>query len=814
VIQHLRRINTSWNWLAASYLTLAVALQFFPLTGDLHYEFSAVVALAASLLTGIAVILSFDFRFSILDSRLKDSSDRTSGIEHPTSLPAPAPLAAANLLWRLSLRTILLSFIPLGVALVGSLFRFSCGILDGLAWYLLLVPASAWISLVIALLSGSLVRRRWVAILLFILFWSVSLFRGAHEAYWGPHIFMYAWQVGFFPGGSWDAELPISAQLVIYRAAHLLVAGALLLVAGELRRTRSGTARDLRSGVKGNPGILLFAGICALLAVACIPFRSSLGLTRTHSWLRAELGDSLHTRFATIYYNASRVDSLDLWRAANLTDFYITEHARTLELQEDRIEPITLYLYSSPSEEKRLVGTSSAAFTKPWLRTLNMPLASVGSTLRHELAHIMIAPFGNLLGISWDQGLLEGSAVALENDAGWRTLHEYARDLYYFRMAPPAEQVMSVGGFSSRRASLSYLLAGSFSKWLIDSYGIRKYLQAFPSGDFDGAYRKSLHQLSNEYRRFIDSLPPPDTTYRATMRYLFGGGSFFFQKCLRRIGTLNGEGFAALEERRYDRALERFRSSLDEGITYSARSGILRALLGMGDYRAVIDSSREYARDTASYPLLPMLVEQGDAHWAMGDTSAARRLYDSVLALDISQQLSTRAALRLYFMRVSDTLAGIMRNYFTRPANTQARLLLLDRAYRFARAEHEAEIIALMVASLTASQLPQTTSDWLTARTDEIASRIVMRYDDAINDPEREEFLHTMLGVTLDDLFLYRWWIDGAKGDAGGYAGFLGRYSPGSAAYRSERGSERLRFIEFLRHERWRRENRPNPNYP
>src|ERR1041384_8343423 len=144
---------------------------------------------------------------------------------------------------------------------------------------------------------------------------------------------------------------------------------------------------------------------------------------------------------------------------------------------------------------------------------------------------------------------------------------------------------------------------------------MKPYLAAFPWSDFEGAYGRSLRQLSEEYRRFIDSIPPASPDLRATSRYLFGGGSFFFQKSLRRIGSLNGAGYQAIAEERYGLALKRFGESLAEGINYGARGGVLRALSGMGNFRALLDSAAIYDRDTASYPLLPFLIERGDACW-------------------------------------------------------------------------------------------------------------------------------------------------------------------------------------------------------
>jgi hypothetical protein len=556
------------------------------------------------------------------------------------------------------------------------------------------------------------------------------------------------------------------------------------------------------------------------MALVCM--RPELGLTRTDAWLRAELGDSLRTRFATIYYHAPGTDSVSLWRAANLADFYIAEHARALSIAENRIERVAIYLYSSPGEEKRLVGTSSAAFTKPWAAKLHMTFAGVRSALRHELAHVMLARYGNALGVSISQGMLEGSAMALENDYGWRTLHQYAKILYRYGLAPSPAALMSIGGFSSRRSSVAYVVTGSFSKWLIETRGMAPYLKAFPWGDFDGAYGRSLDDLAKEYRGFLDTLTartgpyagdgPTDTTLveAATARHLFGGGSFFFQKCLRRIGTLNARGFDAVAEGRYGQALEAFRASLDEGINYGARSGIIRSLSGLGRFRELLDSMAAYALDTASYPLLPYLIDGGDAWWALGDTARARRVYDSVTRLDINRELTTRAALRLYFLGAPDTLRDIMRGYFTRQMRAMQRVTLLTLALDRASAPEDRMVLTLLRASLTADESPLLTLAGI------VPAMMLPPYEPLATGRGKlwgarsplERFVVSSLAERLRDASMYAWRLRPAGGtnriDEIGVAGFLAEISDvvgdpaGAGAYEQERWDEDARFTAYL----------------
>lgn len=671
-------MRSPWTWLALVYALLSGALLAVPITQDLHYEFSAAVALAASLASGI-----------------------TSGFDRRT-YPSLAERSYHHLA-----RAIGLSLLPLLIWLLRAVFVHTCGLGDGILWYLTLVPAASAISVVLAATVTLVLHRPWLRALVVVFLWSVSLIRGGYEAYVEPHIFLYVWQIGYYPGASWDPEMPITATLLLYRLGHVVIATALLGVVLQLDRDRT------QPGSVSITALIALAAAVAVGAILLLPHRADLGLTRTDAWLGAELGDSLSTRHATIYYDASTTDSLSLWRAEHYTDFYIEELGAELAISPSGIPPVTIYLYSSPSEQKRLTGTASASFTKPWRRTIHQTFARIDGTLDHELAHVLLAADGDpLLGISLSQALLEGSAVALEHRYDPARLHAEARTAYHFELAPPLESIVGYTGFSSVRASLGYMLAGSFSRWLIDQHGPDRFREAYASGALERVYGVTLEELAAEHLAFLRRIDPPPADARATALYRYGGGSFFAQKCLRRIGALNAEGYDRLAEGRYAAAFDAFSRSMSEGTSYSARAGVLATLSALGRHRQLLDSVRTYALDTASYPLLPYLVEQGDAHWALGRPTDAVRLYDSVAKLDITPGLWLRARLRMYFLAgrgaTSDSLSGMMREYFTRPMRLVQRADLLRRAADVAIEPATRAILLLLYASSIASELPFT----------------------------------------------------------------------------------------------------------
>lgn len=702
---------------------LVVGAQYLPLTRELHYELSAVAALWTSIGTGIAALVTWRRR---------------------TQHTGPVASIVHAIAWALAT-----TVPPLLIALAFNLVNRTCGVGEGILWYLLLVPPSAIIAVAIARLARTMTATPWTQVAIFLFLWGASMARGAVEALSGPHIFMYAWQVGYFPGGSWDPELPITPLLLAYRATHVLFASLLLLLLVEIETVR--TTRRRRGAA-----VLLPASLAAAIVIVLVPLRSEIGLTRTDHWLRETLGDSVRTRFTTIYYDATTTDSLDIWRAANYADFYVRRHARALGIRMRAIAPITFYAYSSGAEQKRLVGTSSASFTKPWRRTMNLSFDRVETTLEHELVHVVLEPYGNVLGISWSTGILEGAAVALEHGDDVTMLHRHARAAYDMELAPPVERLMSATGFASHRSSLSYMVAGSFCRWLIDNYGKDRFLRSYASGSLADRYPRTFEHLADEYGAFLATLPPTDPSLETTVRYLYSGGSFFLQRCLRRIATLTGEGYRALADDRYDDALARFDESLALGITSGARAGVIRTLHAAGRYGDLVDSMRVYIdRDSLGTQLLPYLIELSDAQASVGGDRV--ETLTEALRTGGDEWTRVRAALRLLLtdgtagaVSSGDSVATAMLEYFRRPMTIAARVSLLTTIEKSAASEGASQrLLSLMRASqlVRATPLLAVSSIDLSGVTPD-TSRLA-------------GYASSALMRTLNDGFAMRIWSDG-----------------------------------------------------
>jgi len=658
----------------------------FPLVSDPGYEYAAASAVGASLVAGL---------LSLYRPGTGGRAATRSPQARDVSLGSVAQLHGTQLA---------LSLIPLLCALPWWWITTGCGPHDALVWYPLLVLPSALISTSLALFVESLLRRRWLRGVVFLLLWSASLVRGGYEALTGPHIFLYAWQIGFFPGGSWETELSIPSILPPYRVLSIVVGLGLCGIAILVHRIR--TEDDTH--ITPARCAVAFAVVVAVFALWMIE-REELGFTRSYEYVERTLDDSVTGRYTTIRYNASSIDSLDLWIAIATADSSLIDHARLLGVSAEALSGTRIYLYGTEEEEREMVGVGFLAFTKPWQQCVHMQSRDVGRALRHELAHVALAPYGVLLGLTPAQGMLEGSAVSMEGSTSWRTPAEHARAAYAAGLAPSPERIMGAGGFTSLRPQLAYRLAGAFSQWLIATYGMKRYLQAFGDGDLVDAYGVPAGHLSDKFRASLDSLPEPDSMELAATRYLFGGGGFFRQRCLRRIGGLNTRAERAMASGDYRRAVTIYQEALEEGAHPTSRDGMLRALWSMGEWRSFLDSMSVYTRDSNRLFYLALEIERGDALWSIGDTSGARRCYERVFRMDITRSLSLRAALRLVFLSTDDTLRWAMRSYFTRRMGIEGRLALLNGAMRKTELWGEKLLLTLMHGSLTVRRTPVTT---------------------------------------------------------------------------------------------------------
>lgn len=630
------------------------------LTKDFHYEFSVLFAFVLSITNGLYVILS------------------------KRELKLKYLIVITNMI------LILIFAICRELYEDYSLFDF-----DGVKWYIILVFPSVIISTLLSNCVDLFVVKNKYKTIIYFSIWSLSFIRAGFEAYYNPHIYFYSWQIGYFPGLAWDAELTISTLLISYRIAQILIAILLYLSCLELIKINGDFSFKLS---KINILILI---ICLFLPIVLFN-RDKLKLTQSFENIVKFLPDSINTLHATIYIDKSKTDSLNLWKAEWLTEFYIKEIIEKLELDEAKIIRPKIFIYNNSDLQKSLTGAGNSNFTKPWLGYINITTLGIGSVLKHELTHVLLAKYGSILGIAYNQGITEGAAMMVEDNYPERTLEEHTKNITKIHGDTLLPYIFKLGGFTNAKESLCYTLSGGFCKWLFEKYGSNKFKKLFSNENFEQTYNQTFNSLTNIYRREIGLAE--NVNDEIAMKYLYGGSSFFKQSKLRKIGILNYVGLKELQKGNFSLAYKNFSNSLQYGVTSNARTGIIKSLYGDKKYIELLDSVKNFKSDSNAYYLFSTLPETIDALWLLGDTTKALLYCDSINKIDLFSWLNLKGLLRKHFINNLDNYG--IKYILTNLMNDSNKLILIKNEVKNSRNYTDSLILKLWMLNITKEKLP------------------------------------------------------------------------------------------------------------
>lgn len=316
----------------------------------------------------------------------------------------------------------------------------------------------------------------------------------------------------------------------------------------------------------------------------------------------------------------------DLWaadfafRRAQLVRFFGSEPTETLHV----------YIYPDAERKRRWMGAESVELAKPWLRQVHIVAPQYGSTIvTHELAHVVAADFASWPfrvpmrgGIAPDPLLIEGLAVA----AQWpihesMTVHQWAAAMRRLQLAPSVEELISPAAFFSQTGSRSYTIAGSYLRFVRDTFGVQALLQLYRRGE--------TGPWVPRWRQFIDAAAASLTDEQMAMATArFERPAMFYRKCALHTG------------RRYkladwQNALGRRHAAMDTLLELHAEVGDVGSGLAAANACVGAEAPRSGRKTLAALRERKQLTTQvqrtaadrlsGDLHWAAGERDAAVR---------------------------------------------------------------------------------------------------------------------------------------------------------------------------------------------
>jgi hypothetical protein len=509
IVRVSRELMRSWHlrgWFAAALFVTAMVVNL-PLFGVVGFELSLVCAGFGSLV-GLVLGAALVRRAQLTRAR-------------PLDRAVPPPRLVLALVGHAPLAPLLVLLVPLAGAALHGIWVPTCDWTYGLEAYAILALAST----VLAAGSGALValwtgpsRRRLVPALVALVVALIAA--GLYRFYSEPPVFSYNPLIGFFPGNLYDEDIRLDAALYWSRLEQLATLLALLGAT-----TIVVDAPSLRVRVRGRRHRPALAGLwlavpAALVALALRYNAASLGYAIDAEDIQAELGGIRRTEHFVIHYDRHDPDvvkQIDLYAADH--EFRLAQVCRTLGVDVASVGTIHSYVFANDERKGELMGARGVEMAKPWRREIYLSFNDFPHpSLSHELAHVVAGTFGSPLFhvsarnvVLINPGLVEGLAVAAAwTDQGGLTPHQAMRAMDKLGLAPSVKKVFSLQ-FLTLANQRSYVAAGSFMRFLLDTRGPARLRRLYASGgDFWGTYNASMGSLVQQWREMLAKIDVPD----------------------------------------------------------------------------------------------------------------------------------------------------------------------------------------------------------------------------------------------------------------------------------------------------------------
>ncbi len=496
----------------------------------------AVLAVIGVVLSAIPLfdLLGYDYAFAVG----LVAAFATADIGHGVAVGArrTQPTALLPLTGKALMAALGVLVLPLAISLGNGLRVRNCSVASGLAFYGLLPVATAMVAAPAGMLCGLVFPRRGRLVALALP--AASIAWSLVRLYRDPAIFALDPWGGYFPGPIYDEALEPTARLLWFRLANLVwVAAAVAIVRVRLATWSWRTAAP--------------AGVLLLAATALFLMRGRLGFHIRHQDVRAALSRTTESAHFVLHTDPRSETAADLTLVHADLEFRYQQLRRLLG-----VEPrgrVIVYRFPGGAAKKDLVGAGTTLYAKPWTREIFLQTDRFPSSrLRHELAHVFAAAFGDrLFGVSlawrfWGplpvprlaSGLIEGLAEAADfghSDAR-STIHQDARAIVADGRAPPLAKVVGAG-FTALAGARAYTLAGSFCHYLLHEHGAEKMRALYRSaGDFQAVYGQPLDELERRWREFLERQPLAETE-RARAAEQFRRPAIFHKVCARELAA-------------------------------------------------------------------------------------------------------------------------------------------------------------------------------------------------------------------------------------------------------------------------------------
>ncbi len=518
--------------------TIAVLLQFLPLTNTTGFEFSFLMSLTLFIAGGL---LNFEM------DRIKKSTE-------------------------IQLTILFILFIPLFVSLFSNLLISPCPISSDAFFYSIIsIPAFFFGYIIGKILKTTLPRFQR---LFFLIIFIVLLFISLIEFYFLPQIYFFNPIFGYFPGTIYDENIQITFSLILYRILNIFFFAVVYFYFSKYPH------KKVQHAIRIFFAIIIWFGI----------LKGTFGFVTTDSRIENELSYHLESPHFKIYAdNEIKYNEKSL---IDLHEFYYKEVATALRIQNDI--KIKSYIFKNRSQKKKLFGSENADVAKPWLRQIYLDENSFEGTLKHELVHILAGQFGSgpfKVSGNLNPALIEGIAMAVENDYDGNDIDYPVKLALYSGYKISIADLFEGLNFFTYSSSTSYLFAGSFIKYLLQHYEVEKVKELYNTGSFSDSFSKDINSFEEKYYSYLENLPYK--LNKATANLYFGRKPLLKKICPRFAARKLQKADEKFFEKEYDDALKLYQSVFSYSHSYSSLSGMISANVKLGNYENALSLIRQ-----------------------------------------------------------------------------------------------------------------------------------------------------------------------------------------------------------------------------
>lgn len=462
-------------------IIIGIGLLFVPLAGDFHIESAILVSLAGCFWAGIHAT-----------SKLSDQD-----------------------IWRaLGIVGYLFLF---GIPLLVKAIITGCFSIHGLMFWILFPMPSVLFGYAI----GRLIREfnlpyPKVIVVGILLFVGIGILLVELLTYPQVYFFNHIW--GGWPGPIYDEIIKVNGATAFFRFLTLLWA-ALIWNIPDIGSDRSA------KWIVGFSSVALLMGYSQL---------TEFGVKSSRSHLQTVLGGQHSTEHFELYYDEYLYSDYEIDLLAKEHEFYFDQISNRFGLPaRDSTQKIESYLYAHAWQKKELVGAKFTSYVPVWIDQDQLHIAKqqIENSLKHELIHVMAKEFGNWFNASWNIGLIEGIAVAIDRGASaTSTIDQMVVSEKPYPTAKELQQTFSFWGFYGGRSGVNYTTSGSFVRFLMGHYPIEFLKEAYRTGDIAEAYQTEWQTLAEKWHAVLDTVVT-DTVDQQTAQRIFGMRSLFEKEC-------------------------------------------------------------------------------------------------------------------------------------------------------------------------------------------------------------------------------------------------------------------------------------------